>query len=59
MNDETGDRPGRGQGPEKLSGEDARQGEIILRKRWQKIVFFGGLVGIVLFMLLAPLFMRG
>jgi len=42
-----------------ISGEDARQGEIILRKRWQKIVFIGGLVGIGLFMLLAPLFMRG
>lgn len=28
--------------------EKARQGEIILRKRWQRIVFIAGLVGLVL-----------
>lgn len=27
--------------------EKARQGEIILRRPWQRIVFFGGLVGVV------------
>lgn len=29
--------------------EKARQGEIILRKRWQRSVFIAGLVGFVLF----------
>lgn len=28
-------------------GEKARQGEIILRKRWQRIVFVAGLAGMV------------
>lgn len=30
-----------------LSAEKARQGEIVLRKRWQRVVFIAGLVGIV------------
>jgi hypothetical protein len=30
------------------SVEEVRQGEIILRKRWQRIVFIAGLVGMVL-----------
>jgi hypothetical protein len=30
-----------------LSARDARQGEIVLRKPWQRIVFFGGLIGMV------------
>lgn len=34
------------QGPH-YSTEDVRQGEIILRKRWQRIVFIAGLVGMV------------
>ena len=28
--------------------EKARGGEIILRKRWQRVIFFGGLAGAVL-----------
>lgn len=32
-------------GPEKpYPAEKARQGEIVLRRPWQRIVFFGGLV---------------
>ncbi|TPK69433.1 peptide ABC transporter permease [Mesorhizobium sp. B2-4-19] len=34
------------QGPV-FSGQDARQGEIILRTRAQRIIFIAGLVGIV------------
>lgn len=30
------------------SAEDVRQGEIILRRRWQRIVFIAGLVSIIL-----------
>jgi hypothetical protein len=33
--------------PLHVSADDARQGEIILRKRWQRIVFLAGLVVIV------------
>lgn len=33
-------------------GKDARQGEIILRSRRQRVVFVGGLVGLVLIALL-------
>lgn len=29
-------------------GEKARQGEIILRKRWMRVVFIAGLVGCAL-----------
>jgi hypothetical protein len=36
--------------------EKARQGEIILRRPWQKIVFFGGLVVPILWLLFALLF---
>ncbi|WP_020174637.1 hypothetical protein [Methyloferula stellata] len=32
-----------------VSAEKARQGEIILRTRTQRIIFFGGLVAIVVF----------
>ncbi len=39
--------------PITLSGEDARQGEIILRKRWQRIVFIAGLVGIAVVLVIA------
>ncbi len=38
-----------------LSGEEARQGEIILRTRTQRIVFIAGLVGIVVLALLVSL----
>jgi hypothetical protein len=30
-----------------ISGEQARQGDILLRKRWQRIVFVAGLAGMV------------
>jgi hypothetical protein len=32
-----------------------RQGEIILKKPWQRWVFFGGLVGIIALAILLPL----
>ena len=35
-----------------FSGEDTRQGEIILRTRWRRIVFIAGLVGIVLLVII-------
>lgn len=38
-----------------IPAEDARQGEIILRRRWQRIVFIAGLAGFVLFLLFAGL----
>lgn len=34
--------------PKTLSAEEARQGEIILRKPWQRVVFVAGLIGCVL-----------
>ncbi len=30
-----------------LSAEKARQGDIVLRKRWQRVVFIAGLAGVV------------
>ncbi len=41
-----------------LSGEEARQGEIILRTRARRIIFIAGLAGIVLLIVLAGLLMR-
>jgi hypothetical protein len=38
-----------------ISAEKARQGEIILRKRWQRVVFIAGLVGIVVLAIAFPL----
>lgn len=38
--------------PKTYSAQDVRQGQIILRKRWQRWVFFGGLAALVLFVLL-------
>lgn len=37
--------------PNEYPAEKARQGEIVLRTRWQRIVFIGGLAGIVLLLL--------
>jgi len=37
--------------------EKARQGEIILRKRWQLIVFIAGLSGCILLLLILRLWM--
>ncbi|MGH6949022.1 MAG: hypothetical protein ACREDZ_16965 [Kiloniellales bacterium] len=39
--------------PVELTPEEARQGRILLKKRWQKVVFFGGIVGGFLVCLLA------
>ncbi len=36
-----------------LSGEEARQGEIILRKPWQRAVFIAGLAGGAILALIA------
>lgn len=44
QNDKTGEASGR----PTYAAQDVRQGQVILRKRWQRIVFFGGLVGLVL-----------
>jgi hypothetical protein len=33
--------------PIRIDAEDARAGEIVLRKRWQRKVFIAGLAGIV------------
>ena len=38
-----------------IPADEARQGEIILRRRWQRIVFIAGLAGFVLFILFASL----
>src|SRR3546814_1635039 len=35
-------------GPRTYSADDVRQGEIILRTRWRRIVFIAGLVGFVI-----------
>jgi hypothetical protein len=35
-------------GSRTYSGEEVRQGEIILRKRWMRVVFIAGLVGCAL-----------
>ncbi|CDX15455.1 ABC-type dipeptide/oligopeptide/nickel transport system, permease component [Mesorhizobium sp. ORS 3324] len=41
-----------------FSGEDARQGEIILRTRTRRIIFIAGLVGIVVLALVLTLAIR-
>ncbi|MBB4566793.1 hypothetical protein [Rhizobium leucaenae] len=38
--------------PPTFAAEDVRQGEIILKRRWQRPVFIGGLVALVLVILL-------
>jgi hypothetical protein len=38
--------------------EKVRQGDIVLRRRWQRIVFIAGLVGCGLVALFAPVFLR-
>jgi hypothetical protein len=35
------------------SSDEARGGEIILRQRWEKIIFFGGLAGTILLLVIA------
>lgn len=46
---------GAGEPDTAYSGEKARQGEIILRSRRRRLVFFGGLVGLLLLGLLLRL----
>lgn len=46
-------RYGERHGPNEYSGERIRQGEIILKRRWQRIVFVAGFVGLALVLLLA------
>ncbi|OHV89328.1 peptide ABC transporter permease [Mesorhizobium sp. ORS 3428] len=41
-----------------FSGEDARQGEIILRTRTRRIIFIAGLVGIVVLALVLSIALR-
>jgi hypothetical protein len=43
-NDSESEKP---EAPIYIDAEDARAGEIVLRKRWQRWVFIAGLVGIV------------
>lgn len=38
--------------PRMFSAQDVRQGEIILKRRWQRLIFIGGLVAAVLVILL-------
>ena len=42
-------------GRQHISADDARGGEIILRKRWERIVFIVGLVAAILFSLVVSL----
>ena len=42
-------------GTRHISAEDARGGEIILRKRWERPVFIAGLVAAILFGLVVSL----
>lgn len=37
---------------EPYPADKARQGEIILRKRWQRVVFIAGLVGCIVLLLI-------
>jgi hypothetical protein len=46
-------------GVQNYPAEKARRGEIVLRRPWQKIVFFGGLVVPILWLLFAILFPAG
>jgi hypothetical protein len=41
---------------EKKTATDARQGDIVLRRPWQRVLFIGGLVAIVLFFIVWSLF---
>lgn len=46
---------GRLEEPAPIPADKARQGEIVLRRRWQRVVFVGGLALFVLFVFLAGL----
>ncbi|MDP9810186.1 hypothetical protein J2W42_003047 [Rhizobium tibeticum] len=38
--------------PPTFAAQDVRQGEIILKRHWQRVVFIGGLAAVVLLILL-------
>lgn len=42
-------------GAPQIEGQRARGGEIILNKPWRRIVFFGGLIAVVLFIVVATI----
>jgi hypothetical protein len=42
-----------------LSGQQARQGEIVLRRRWQRLAFVSGLAAFVMLAMLAALVLHG
>jgi hypothetical protein len=42
----------RSDGPQSYPGNKARQGDIVLRKPWMRMVFIAGLVGCVLLILI-------
>jgi len=42
-------------GATEIEGQKARGGEIILNKPWRRIVFFGGLIAMVLFIIVATI----
>jgi hypothetical protein len=42
--------------PREISAQDARQGEIVLRRPWQRVVFLAGLGASVLLLLVLSLF---
>ena len=55
MADPAPDPPPEPNGTQHISSDDARGGEIILRKRWERIVFIGGLAAAILFGLVVGL----
>jgi hypothetical protein len=54
-NNRPGEKPDE---PIHIDAEDARAGEIILRKRWQRRVFLAGLAGIVILFVVVFLALR-
>jgi hypothetical protein len=42
--------------PREISAQDARQGEIVLRRPWQRFVFMAGLGGSVLLLFVLSVF---
>lgn len=53
-----GERPREAAGRTHAS-RDVRQGEIILRQRWQRLVFVAGLVGFALLAILGGIWVAG
>jgi hypothetical protein len=49
------ERSHKGESPEAYPTEKARQGQIVLRKRWQRLVFIGGLALCVLLVIVLRL----